>query len=149
MLAAKLFASLAILQLGLALLESRTSHQSIDVHFHATYIALRILYLHILLAVTSACFALIYFGASRWVLRPLSKRLGLAHLVIATVGFFFLSISLSGLGSVTSAKDLPVDQALNQWHLLYLLVGGLCFLFGCALFALNLVWTAITAFRSH
>jgi hypothetical protein len=32
-----LFATLAILQLGLALFESKTAHQSIDVYFHATY----------------------------------------------------------------------------------------------------------------
>jgi heme/copper-type cytochrome/quinol oxidase subunit 1 len=149
MLSAKLFAALAILQLGLALLESRTTHQSIDVHFHGTYIALGILYLYLLPALASACFALTYFGASRWVLRPLSNRLGLTHFVMATIATFLLSMSLSGQGSATSANGVPVDQALNHWRLLFFLVGGLCFLSGCALFAVNCVWTAITAFRSH
>ena len=51
MLSAKLFATLAILQLGLALLESKTGHQSIDVYFHASYFVIAKFHLQILLAV--------------------------------------------------------------------------------------------------
>jgi hypothetical protein len=50
MLSAKLFAALAILQIGLALLQTRTIHQSVDVHVHASYIALGLLYFYIFLA---------------------------------------------------------------------------------------------------
>jgi len=74
MLSAKLFATLAILQLGLALLESR-SHLLIDVYFHATYFVVGKSHMYIFLASASACFALTYFASSRWVSHPLSNSL--------------------------------------------------------------------------
>ena len=77
MLSARLFAALAILQFGLAMFENKTAHQSIDVYFHATYFVVAKTHLQILQALASACFALIYLAAARWVLHPLNNSLGL------------------------------------------------------------------------
>lgn len=65
MISAKLFATLAILQVGLALLESKTPSKSIDVYFHATYFVIGHIQLMGLMALATACFALAYLAASR------------------------------------------------------------------------------------
>jgi heme/copper-type cytochrome/quinol oxidase subunit 1 len=149
MLSAKLFATLAILQFGLALLESKP-HQSIDIYLHSTYFVIAKFHLQILLALASGFFGLVYFAASRWVLHPLNNSLGLAHFVIATIGFVLLSMSFSALRSAASATGPPIGQSRNHLPLLLFLVGGvLCFLLGCASLAVNCTWTAVTAFRSH
>lgn len=74
MLTAKLFAALAILQVGMALL---LPHASIDLLFHATYFVVGRFYWLNSFALSSFCFSLIYLAASRWVLRPLKTSLGL------------------------------------------------------------------------
>jgi len=91
MLSAKFFAALAVLQLGFALLAARAANQSLDVYFHATYFVIAPIHLQILLAISSACFALIYFAAFRWLPHPLSNSLGLTHFVLATIAFVLLS----------------------------------------------------------
>jgi Cytochrome C and Quinol oxidase polypeptide I len=87
----KFFAALAVLQLGFALLAARAANQSLDVYFHATYFVIAPIHLQILLAISSACFALIYFAAFRWLPHPLSNSLGLTHIVLATIAFVLLS----------------------------------------------------------
>ena len=146
MLSAKLFATLAILQLGLAILESKTAPQSIHVYLHATYFVFGI-HLQIFLALASACFALIYFAASRYVLHPLNNSLGFTHFAMATIGFVLISVSLFTLRSASSANGLL--RAPHSWPLLASLVGLLCFLLGCATLAVNCTWATITVFRSH
>jgi heme/copper-type cytochrome/quinol oxidase subunit 1 len=136
------------LELGLALLESRTNHQLVDVYFHATYLVVAKSHMQIFLALASACFALTYFAASRWVLHPLNNALGLAHFVLATIGFVLLSVSLSALTSEASANGLPAILSPIYWPPAALLAGVLCFLGGCAMLALNCGWTAITVSRS-
>jgi heme/copper-type cytochrome/quinol oxidase subunit 1 len=147
MLSAKLFAVLAVLQLGFALLESRTAHQSVDVFFHATYFVIPIIHLRFLLALTSACFALIYFAAFRWLLHPLSNSLGLTHFVMATIGLVLLSVYLFAPGS--AANDLSAVPVPSHGTLLAAVIGALSFLFGCATLAVNCTWAAIAVFRSH
>jgi heme/copper-type cytochrome/quinol oxidase subunit 1 len=145
MLSAKLFATLAILQIGLALLESKAAHQSIDIYSHATYIVIGRVHLQLLLATASGLSALTYFTASRWILRPLNNALGLTHFVLATIAFALLSVSLSALRSaaVSGSHEVPVPI---HW-LRFATLGLLCFLLGCATLAVNCGWTAITAFR--
>jgi heme/copper-type cytochrome/quinol oxidase subunit 1 len=143
MLSAKLFATLAVLQIGFALLEARTAHQSVDVYFNATYFVIAIIHLEVLLALTSACFALIYFAASRWLLHPLSNFLGLTHFVMATIGLGLLSMCLSALGSAGNAATV-----LSHWTL-FAAVGAMSFLLGCTTLAVNCTWTAVTVFRSR
>jgi hypothetical protein len=111
MLSAKLFAALAILQLSFPLLESRAAYQSVDVYFHATYFVIAPMHLHILLALISACSALIYFAAFRWLLHPLRNSLGLMYFVLATTAFVLLSMSLFAPGSAAIAEGLPVFPA--------------------------------------
>lgn len=147
MLSAKLFATLAILQVGLALLESKTASQSTDIYLHATYFVFKGIHMQIFLALASVCFALTYFAASRWVLHPLNNSLGLTHFAMATIGFVLISVSLFTLRSAASANGLL--RAPNSWPLLASLVGLLCFLLGCATLAVNCTWTTITVFRSH
>jgi heme/copper-type cytochrome/quinol oxidase subunit 1 len=138
MLSAKLFATLAILQLGLAFLGSKTAPQSTDIHLHATYFVFRGIHLQIFLALASACFALTYFAASRWVFHPLNSSLGFAHFAMATIGFVLISAFLFTPKSAASANGL------------LLAVGLLCFLLGCATLAVNCTWTTtIAVFRSH
>jgi heme/copper-type cytochrome/quinol oxidase subunit 1 len=133
MLSAKLFATLAILQLGLALLESKTGHQSIDVYFHATYFVIAKFHLQTLLAVVNGFFGLVYFAASRWVSHPLNNSLGLTHFVLATIGFVLLSVSLPALRSA-AASGSPAVQTINYWPFVASALGLLCFLLWVAPF---------------
>jgi heme/copper-type cytochrome/quinol oxidase subunit 1 len=146
MLSVKLFAALAVLQAGLALLESRTPSKSIDVYFHATYFVIAHIHLMGLMALASACFALVYLATSRWVLHPLNSSLGITHFILAVTGFLLLSVALFSVRTATGAGE-PVGQTVNQWQVLAFLVGGFCFLLGCATLAVNCAWTAIAAFR--
>lgn len=132
MLSAKLFATLAILQLGFAVLESRMPPKSVDVYFHATYFVIGHIHIMGATALASACFALVYLAASRWVLHPLNDSLGVTHFVFALTGFVLLSVALFS----------------DYWQLFAFLVGGFCFLLGCATLALNCARTAITASSS-
>jgi heme/copper-type cytochrome/quinol oxidase subunit 1 len=145
MLSAKLFATLAILQFGLALLESMT-HEPIDIYLHATYFVIPKFYLQILLAFVSGFFGLIYFAASRWVSCPLNNFLGLTHFVLVTVGLVLYSMSLSALRSA-AAGDLQAYQAMNHWPSRAPALGLLCFMLGCVILAVNCGLTAIRAFQ--
>jgi heme/copper-type cytochrome/quinol oxidase subunit 1 len=145
MLCAKLFATLAILQFGLALLESKP-HQTIDIYLHATYFVIAKFHLQILLALASSFFGVIYFAASRWVSHPLNNSLGLTHFVLATVGFVLLSVSLSARG-FAAVSGSPAVQAINYWSLLAATLGLLCFLLGCAILAVNCGLTGIRAYQ--
>ncbi len=147
MLAAKLFAALAVLQVGLAALESRTTPQSVDIGVHGTYLVVDRIELQITLALASACFALTYFAASRWVAHPLNSSLGVMHFVMATTAFVLL-LSLYTLKPAAPANALP-EQAPNHWPLFVLLAGVVCFISGCATLAVNCIWTTLTTFWSH
>jgi heme/copper-type cytochrome/quinol oxidase subunit 1 len=148
MLSVKLFATLAILQAGLALLESRTPSKSIDIYFHATYFVIAHIHLMGLMALASACFALVYLAACRWAQHPLNSSLGITHFILALTGFLLLSVALFSVRTATGTGE-PVGQTVNHWHVLAFLVGGFCFLLGCATLAVNCAWTAIAAFRSQ
>ena len=147
MLTAKLFAALSVLQVGLAVLESRTTPQPIDIGVHGTYFVVGRIELQIMLALASACFALTYFAASRWVAHSLNSSLGLMHFVIATTGLVLL-LSFDTLKPSTPANGLPY-QAPNHWPLFALLAGVFCFLSGCATLAVNCIWTTLATFWSH
>jgi hypothetical protein len=54
MLTAKLFAALSVLQVGLAVLESRTTTQPIDIGVHGAYFVVGRIELQIMLALASA-----------------------------------------------------------------------------------------------
>ena len=144
---AKLFATLAILQVGLALLERRKPAKSIDVYFHATYFVIGHFHLMGLMALASACFAVIYFAASRWALHPLSNSLGITQFVLALTGFVLISAVLISIKPATASGE-PVDEVVIHRQFLALFVGGLCFLLSCVTLAVNCGWTAIAAFRS-
>jgi hypothetical protein len=104
-----------MLQFGLAMFEKKTAHQSIDGYFHATYFVVAKTHLQILQTLASACLALIYLAAARWVLHPLNNSLGLTHLVVATIGSVLLTVSLSAFVSLPSASGLsaiPTGKSL-------------------------------------
>jgi heme/copper-type cytochrome/quinol oxidase subunit 1 len=134
MLPAKLFGTLAILQACLALFESRTPSKSIDIYLHGTYFVIGHLPFIWLMALASACFALVYLAASRWVLHPLNNTLGVTHFVFVAAGFVLLFASFS---------------PANRWQFLAFLVGGFCFLVGCAVLTANCAWTAIAVIRAE
>jgi len=140
---ATLFAALAAVQIGLALLKSRVPQASVDIYFHATYLVIRKNHLQILLAIANVSFAVIYFAGSRSVTHPLSKALGLAHFVLSMVGFVFLTVTLSWL-----TRELPSVEAQVRYAFL-LVTGVLCLLLGCAILAVNCALTGIAALRSH
>lgn len=139
MLSAKLFAALALLQTGWALFERETSHRSFDIYFHATYFVIGKIHVVVLLALTSACFALIYFAASRWLRHPLNSAVGLLHVVLSTITFSIFLVCMSSLGFETTAN--------HHWRLLACLVGVACFLAGWAVLVMNCIWTAVRYFR--
>jgi heme/copper-type cytochrome/quinol oxidase subunit 1 len=151
MLPAKLFATLAVLQATLALffalVRSRTLSLSMDVFLHATYYVIGRVELMGLAALISACFALIYFAASRWVLRPLKNSLGIAHFVFALIGFALLFAHLLLMRSLIPFGDEPVNRSLAFFASLAFFVGGFSFFLGCATLAVNCAWTAIAVFR--
>jgi heme/copper-type cytochrome/quinol oxidase subunit 1 len=149
MLSAKLFAALAILQIGFALLAARAANQSLDVYFHATYFVIAPIHLQILLALSSACFASVYFAFFRWLSNPLSNSLGLTHFVMATMAFVLRSTFLFAPDSTAIAEGLPPAPPSSQWPLLAAALGVLSFLLGCATLAVNFTWTAITILRSR
>jgi Cytochrome C and Quinol oxidase polypeptide I len=107
MLSAKLFAALSVLQVGLAVLESTTTAQPIDIGVHGTYLVVGRIDLQIMLALASACFALTYFAASRWVSHPLNNSLGLIQFAVTTIGFILLLLCLYALRSSGPANGLP------------------------------------------
>ena len=144
---AKLFAALAILQLGLAVLERR-SPSGVDIYFHATYFVVGQAYWMGFLAASSALFALVYFAASRWVLHPLNWPLGLTHFVFALATLLLLQIAVLTMDS-PMANGLPPSGDAFRWISLGLWAGPCCFLLGCSTLALNCVWTGISAFRAH
>ena len=149
MLSAKLFATLAIMQVALvALFKSKTPSRSIDVFFHATYFVIDHIHLMGLTALVSACFALIYFAASRWVLRPLNNSLGITHFVLALAGYILLFVAVYSIRAM-AASGGPVGRAVNHLDVLAFLVGVFCFLLGCVTLAVNCAWTAIAAFRAQ
>jgi heme/copper-type cytochrome/quinol oxidase subunit 1 len=94
--------------------ENKTAQQSI---VHATYFVVAKTHLQILQALASACFALIYLAAARWVLHPLNNSLGLTHLVVATIGSVLLTVSLSAFVSLASASGLSAIPPANHWPL--------------------------------
>ena len=146
--AAKLFAALAILQLGLALFEGRRTRPSIDIYFHGTYFVVARAHWFELMAVTSALFALVYVAASRWVVHPLNSSLGLTHFVFALTGFVFLSNAFFTIGS-EMANGLPAGRAVYHWVFLAFSAGSFCFLLGCATLAVNCLCTGISFFRTR
>lgn len=144
MLPAKLFAALAVMQLGIALIAGRTAPGSMDVYLHATYFVVAHIHLQIWLGLTSLCFALIYFGTFRWSRHPLNNSLGLTHFVMAMIGFVLLSGSLLSLSRYAS-----MSESTHHWIGLAVPVGVLSFFLGCVTLAVNFIWTAIRASGSH
>ncbi len=144
---AKLFAWLAILQLGLAVLERRTL-SGVDIYFHATYFVVGQAYWLGFLAMTSALFALVYFAAFRWMLHPLNNSLGLMHFVFALAALVFLHIAVFTKDSAI-VNGFPASREAYRWVPFALLAGPFCFLLGCATLAVNCVWTGISVFRAH
>ena len=137
MLSAKLFAALAILQLALAPL--KLSRGGLDVYSHGTYRVIPNSQLQIWMALVSAFFALIYFAAFRWLPRPLSNSLGLAHFVMVTAGLVLFWVTIS-----TPISVIPPTPAQD----ITLLVAVFSIALGCVLLAVNCVWTVAVAFRS-
>src|SRR5258708_35543039 len=149
MLTAKLFATVAIMQVALvALFKSKTPSKSIDVFFHATYFVIDHIHLMGLTALVSACFALIYFAASRWVLRPLNNSLGITHFVLALAGYILLFVAVYSIRAM-AASGGPLGRAVKHLDVLSFLGGVFCFLLGFVTLAVNCAWTAIAAFRAQ
>jgi hypothetical protein len=144
---ARLFAALAILQLGLAVVERRTP-SGVDIYFHGTYFMVGQAYWMGFLAVTSALFALVYVAAFRWVLHPLNNSLGLTHFVFALAAPVLLQIAVFTIDS-EMANDLSASSEAYQRISFALWAGPCCFLLGCATLAVNCVWTGVSFFRAH
>jgi heme/copper-type cytochrome/quinol oxidase subunit 1 len=152
MLTAKLFAGLTILLVVFAFASAR---RSLDMYFHATYIVLSFSHLLFFIALFSAGFALIYFAAVHWSSHPLNNSLGITHFVFVAVAFFQISFAMVELGGITlregavyfATARMEGDQAPLLSPLIALNIGALSFLAGCAIFVVNVGWTAIRAFR--
>lgn len=155
MLLAKLFTVLAFLLLGFALLEGRATRTPIDVYFHATYLVISPFHFQVLEALTSFGFGLIYLAAARWVQHPLNRTLGIVHLGLVTIGILLVSIAMSAIGGATvnlgktfgifiATATMSGEPAPRVWPLF---AGSVSFISGCAVLAVNIVWTIIQTFR--
>jgi heme/copper-type cytochrome/quinol oxidase subunit 1 len=160
MLLARLFALLAILLLGVGLLQGRTPHQSFDIVVHSTYFVIAHVHVLYVQALVSACFAVIYFAADRWMLHPLNNSLGLGHFGLVIVGFVLTAFAMSAIGSATVSSGLPSkiyiatarmsgESAPSLWPFFTFCLGTVSFLFGCAVFAVNLASTTVKVSRPH
>jgi heme/copper-type cytochrome/quinol oxidase subunit 1 len=156
----KLFSLLAILLFGFSLLEGRTPHQSIDIVLHSTYFVVANIHVLIVQALTSACFALIYFAAARRVSQSLNNSLGLAHFGLVAIGFVLTALAMSAIGSATVSSGLPSkiyiatakmsgESAPSLWPFFAFCLGTVSFFLGCAVFAVNLASTAVKVLRPH
>jgi heme/copper-type cytochrome/quinol oxidase subunit 1 len=129
MFTAKLFASLAVLQLSLSLLGSKMSQGGIDLYLHGTYfVVFHIRHLPILMSLISGSFGLICLVASR-MRQPLNNSLALTHFVLTTIGFILFSMLLF------LPKSGAISEVTHHWLGLAVLLGALSFLAGCVLLA--------------
>jgi heme/copper-type cytochrome/quinol oxidase subunit 1 len=160
MLSAKLFTVLAILLLGFALLEGRAARTHVDIAIHSTYFVVAHSHIAVLAALASVGFALIYFAAARWVQHPLNNSLGLVHFGLVTLGFVLTALAMYLIEPAlvssenwsrinTAAAKMSGESTPLLWPLLALNAGVVCFLLGCAVFAVNVAWTVIQISRSR
>jgi heme/copper-type cytochrome/quinol oxidase subunit 1 len=160
MLLAKRFALLAIVLLGVALLEGGTPHQRIDVVIHSTYFVIAHIHVLYVQALVSGCFELIYFAADRWVVHPLKNSLGLAHFGLVAVGFILTALAMHAVGYAAVSPGLPTkiyvaiarvngEAAPNLWPFFAFGLGAVSLLLGCAVFAVNLASTTVGVLRAH
>lgn len=148
MLSAKLFAILTAVLLGVALLESKATHQGVDVYVQATTFVFGRVQLAILMAANCAWFALIYFVFARWASRPLNNSLGLAHFALVTVGFALLFLFLNAIPQAAWEAVNPHLET-GRWGGFEIIAGGICYLLSCFAFAVNCGRTFIRIIRSH
>lgn len=140
MLTARLFAALAGILAILASLRRGQLLPSMDLYFHSTYIVLSPYHWQLLGALVCAIFAFISFAFAQWMARPLNQSMGL-------VSFTF--IALAFIVSLTVGFFIRRDSSPSflQIGALFGVIFG--FMFGCALFAVNVVWTLLRLFRVH
>jgi len=145
MLMAKLFALLTISLLGLGALE-KTSLQQPDIYYHCTHFVVSRISVRLLQAIISACFGLIYFAAARWLLHPLNNSMGLAQLLLVTIGFVLMSLAMKALNAEVSRPALP-EETRHLWPPFAFKGAAVSFLLGCGVFTVNLTWTAFQLLR--
>jgi hypothetical protein len=106
------------------------SRGGVDYMHLGAYYVISNMRLQIWMALVSACFALVYFAAVR-LRHPLNNLLGIAHVVMVTIGYALFWVTLT-----IGISDIPP----NPWWFLAIIVGMLGFLAGCALFSVNCAW---------
>jgi hypothetical protein len=87
-----------------------------------------------------AIFAFIYFAAARWLARPLNQSMGLVSFTFIALAFIVWLIVGFSIG-----RDSPP----STWQIGVLFGAIFGFMFGCALFAVNVAWTLFRVIQVH
>jgi heme/copper-type cytochrome/quinol oxidase subunit 1 len=140
MLISKLFAALAGILAILASLRRGQLFPSMDLYFHSTYIVLSPYHWQLLGALVCTIFALTSLAVAQWMARPLNESMGV-------VSFTF--IALAFIVSLIVGFFVRRDSSPSPWQIGALFGAILGFMFGCALFAVNVAWTLFRMIRVH
>jgi heme/copper-type cytochrome/quinol oxidase subunit 1 len=138
MLTAKLFAALASILAIFAFLVRGGILPSMGLYFHTTKFVVAPFHWQLIGALVCATLALIHFAVAQWMPPPLNQSMGLVSFTFIAFAFaVWLTASFSiGRGSLPS-----------NWQIGTLFGAIFGFLFGCALFAVNVAWTLFRRFR--
>jgi len=144
MVMAKLLAGLASVLVVLALVPGFRRITPFDVYFHDRYFVVAPSGFLFFVALICGIVAVLYFGISRWRLRP-------ANLLMGLVSFAIIVVSLVGLFVTAFLVRNDSPPHVSQ---VYALFGALCgFLFGFVLLAANIAWafawTLLSKVQSH
>ena len=144
MVMAKLLAGLASVLVVLALVPGFHRITPFDVYFHDRYFVVAPSGFLFFVALICGIVAVLYFGISRWRLRPPNLLMGL-------VSFAIIVVSLVGLFVTAFLVRNDSPPHVSQ---VYVLFGALCaFLFGFVLLAANIAWafawTSLRKVQSH
>jgi heme/copper-type cytochrome/quinol oxidase subunit 1 len=143
MLPAKLFAVLAVVFAVCVSIGRARALPALDIYLHGTYVILPVGHLFWFSSVLCACFAALYYATTRYLDAGWNLVLGVLHfsLVVLTAILFFMAA-----GSAHLLENGVSQPAIHRVFIPGFL-GVLSFLFSWAIFAVNLVWTAVRAMR--
>ena len=137
---AKLLAGLASVLAVFALVAGFRRITPFDVYFHDAYFVVAPSGFLFFVALICGIVAVLYFGISRWRLRP-------PNLLVGLVSFAIIVFSLVGL---FATAFLVRDDSQPHYSQLYALFGALSgFLLGFALLAANLAWALFSKGQSR
>jgi hypothetical protein len=146
MLAAKLFAALAVFFALLAALARLVPFPSLDVPAHATYFVFGPILVLLFCVVASANFALLYYAGVRFFHARWNRTLTILHLSL----FVFFGISLSVVFTVSyRIANGPEAGETLRWLVIPSFLGILSLVASLAVFGVNLALVVVQIVRAR